>query len=91
MKVKSVFEIGGNAVQYAVALSQVEDVLRIAGIILSVIISILIIIDKIISWYKKAKADGKITEEEIKEGVEIIQEGAQEIKDHIEGKGDDKE
>lgn len=91
MKVKSVFEIGGNAVQYAVALSQVEDVLRIAGIILSVIISILIIIDKIISWYKKAKADGKITEEEIKEGVEIIQEGAQEIKDHIEGKDNDKE
>ena len=91
MKVKSVFEIGGNAVQYAVALSQVEDVLRIAGIILSVIISILIIIDKIISWYKKAKADGKITEEEIKEGVEIFQEGAQEIKDHIEGKDNDKE
>ena len=86
MKVKSVFEIGGNAVQYAVALSQVEDVLRIAGIILSVIISILIIIDKVITWWKKVKADGKITEDEIKEGVEIIKKGSEDIKEHIDKK-----
>ena len=86
MKVKSVFEICGNGIQYAVALTQIEDILRIVGIVLSVIISVLIIIDKIMTWWKKAKADGKITEDEIKEGVGIIKEGAEDIKDHIEGK-----
>ena len=86
MKIKDFFQIVGNGLQYAISLAQVEDALRIAGIILSVIISILIIIDKIVSWWTKAKADGKITEDEIKEGVEIIKEGTKEIKDHIEDK-----
>ena len=86
MKIKDFFQIGANGLQYAISLAQVEDVLRIAGIILSVIISLLIIIDKVISWWKKAKADGKITEDEIKEGVEIIKDGAEDIKDHIEDK-----
>ena len=86
MKIKDFFQIGANGLQYAISLAQVEDVLRIAGIILSVIISLLIIIDKIVSWWKNAKADGKITEDEIKEGVEIIKDGTQDIKDHIEGK-----
>ena len=86
MKIKDFFQIIGNGLQYAISLAQVEDALRIAGIVLSVIISLLIIIDKIITWWKNAKADGKITEDEIKEGVEIIKDGTQEIKDHIEGK-----
>ena len=86
MKIKDFFQIIGNGLQYAISLAQVEDALRIAGIVLSVIISILIIVDKIITWWKNAKADGKITEDEIKEGVEIIKEGTQDIKDHIEGK-----
>lgn len=86
MKIKDFFQIIGNGLQYAISFSQVEDVLRIAGIVLSVIISILIIVDKIITWWKNAKADGKITEDEIKEGVEIIKDGTQDIKDHIEGK-----
>ena len=86
MKIKDFFQIIGNGLQYAISLAQVEDMMRIAGLVLSVTISILIIIDKIVTWYKNAKADGKITEDEIKEGVEIIKDGTQEIKDHIEGK-----
>ena len=86
MKVKDIFEIGGNGLQYLISFAQVEDVLRLVGIALSVTISILIIIDKMISWWKKAKADGKITEDEIKEGVEIIKEGSEDIKGHIEKK-----
>lgn len=86
MKVKDFLEIGGNGLQYMISFAQVEDILRLVGIVLSVFISILIIIDKMINWWKKAKADGKITEDEIKEGVEIIKDGSQEIKDHIEKK-----
>ena len=86
MKIKDFFQIIGNGLQYAISLAQVEDMMRIAGLVLSVTISILIIIDKVVTWYKNAKADGKITEDEIKEGVEIIKDGTKEIKDHIDGK-----
>ena len=86
MKIKDIFEIGGNGLQYLISFAQVENVLRMVGLALSVTISILIIIDKMISWWKKAKADGKITEDEIKEGIEIVKEGSEDIKDHIEKK-----
>lgn len=86
MKIKDFFQIAGNGLQYLISLAQVEDVLRIAGIILSVIISLLIIIDKIVSWWHKSKADGVITEEEIHEGIEIVKKGTEEIKEHIEDK-----
>ena len=83
MKIKDFFQIGGNGLQYLISLTQVEEWARIVGLVLSVIISILIIVDKIHTWWKKAKADGKITEDEIEEGVKIIEDGAKEIKDHI--------
>lgn len=84
MKTKDFFQIGANGIQYLISIAQVEDVLRITGIVLSVIISVLIIIDKIVSWVKRAKADGVITEDEIHEGINIVKEGTQEIKEHIE-------
>lgn len=86
MKTKDFLQIGGNGLQYLISIAQVEDVLRIVGIVLSVIISLLIIIDKIVGWRKKAKADGKITEDEVQEAVQIVKEGLEEIKGHIKGK-----
>lgn len=91
MNLKSAAEVGGNGLQYLISFAQIEEWLRIFGIILSVIISILIIIDKVINWYKKAKADGKITEDEVKEGIGIIKEGAEDIKRHIDNKDNGKQ
>lgn len=39
-------------------------------------------------WWKRAKQDGKITEEEFKEGADIIKNGTNEIKHHLEDKND---
>lgn len=83
MKVKDIFQIVGNGFQYLISFAQVEDIARIIGLILSIVISVLIIVDKVVTWWKKSKADGVITEDEIKEGVNIIKDGTQEIKDHI--------
>ena len=83
MKIKDFFQIIGNGFQYLVSFAQVEDIARIVGLVLSIIISVLILVDKIITWWKKAKEDGKITEDEIQEGVNIIKDGTEEIKDHI--------
>lgn len=64
--------------------TQTETILRIANLILAIVISLLVLISRIIDWWKKAKADGKIDVDEVKEGVEIVKDGAKEIKEHIE-------
>ena len=84
MNVKNAFQVGGNGLQYLISVTQIEEWARIFGLVLSIVISILIIVDKCITWYKKAKADGKIDEDEIKEVVDIVKEGVEDIKDHIE-------
>lgn len=85
MKLKDFFQIGGNGIMYILTATQTKEVFEIVSLILSIVISILIIVSKIVDWYKRAKADGKIDEDEIKEGVDIIVDGTKEIKDHIEG------
>ncbi len=64
--------------------TQTETVLRIANLVLAIIISLLVLVSRIIDWYKKATADGKITKDEVKELIDIGKDGAKEIKDHIE-------
>lgn len=85
---KSLFSLLGNAVSVVgVALTPQElenaehitaIICMIVGLLITIVCSIVI---PLIKWWKKAKADGKITEDEIKEGVEIIENGINELKD----------
>ncbi|MBO7731674.1 MAG: hypothetical protein J6S67_03960 [Methanobrevibacter sp.] len=89
--VQHLLEDIGNGLMYLCSWAQVEQVLRIASFVLSIIISILIIVSRILTWWKEAKKDGKITKDEIKEGVTIITEGVEEVKHQIDShtkKGD---
>ena len=61
----------------------VSIVCAITGIAITVITCILI---PFIKWLKKAKADGKITKEELEEGKEIISNGVEEVKDALDKK-----
>lgn len=90
MKIKDLATIAGNGLQYLITWSQVEDIARITGLVLSIMISVLIIIDKVITWWKKAKADGKITKDEIDELGHIMSEGVNDIKEHLESSKDSK-
>ena len=83
MNLRNLLEDVGTGGLWFLTATQVEHILRIANLILAIIISLLVLTSRIIDWYKKAKADGKITADEAKEGVEIIKEGAKEIKNHI--------
>lgn len=61
--------------------SQTQQTFQIISLILTCIATSFSIISRLAVWYKNAKADGKITKEEVKEAEKII-------KDEIKQKGD---
>ena len=65
---------------------QTNEILQAISIVLTIIGSIITIAMALTNWWKNAKKDGKITKEEINEGVGIIVDGANEIKDKIKNK-----
>lgn len=74
-----------SAVMFASASwGELNVVLSSIASILAIMISILTLIGLLVKWFKNATADGKITTDEIKEGVEILTNGVSEIKDEIE-------
>lgn len=71
---------------------QTQEVLEIISMIITIIgATISFIVVPIISWWKHAKADGKITTTEMKEGIDIIQEGIEDIKQMTEGEQNEKD
>ena len=65
----------GTATQTNEILQTISLIVTIVGAIISMIIV------PIISWWQKAKKDGKITTEEIHEGIDIISDGVEKLKD----------
>ena len=66
---------------------QTQEVLQIISLcitILGAIISMIIL--PLLTWYKNAKKDGKITEDEIKEGAETLKEGIEGVKQTLDDK-----
>lgn len=72
----------GAGIAYGIA--NFHEILGIIVLIASLVSTVLLTTLKVIDWYKKAKADGKITADEIKEGVEIVKEGVDNIKENAE-------
>lgn len=64
--------------------TQTNEVLQTISLIITIIGAFIsMILVPILSWYIKAKKDGKITAEEIKEGAETTKEGLDKFKDEI--------
>lgn len=72
-----------NGLQYLAVAVQPNETLQYIQLGLSIITSAVIITFKLWRWWKDATADGKITADEIKEGAQIVEEGAEEINDEI--------
>ena len=69
---------------------QTNDVLQTISLVITIIGGIItFIVVPLVNWYSKAKQDGKIDKEELKDGVNIIIDGSQEIKDAIDEKRKD--
>ena len=72
----------GTVIQTNEMLQTVSLVITIVGGVISLIII------PILNWWRKAKKDGKITSDEIEEGVDTIVGGVNELNDHIQDKED---
>lgn len=90
---KSIFSALGNMISIlGVALTpqELENIEHITAII-CMIVGLLItitcsIVIPFIKWWRKAKEDGKIDEDEIKEGLDILEEGSDKIKNLLDDK-----
>ena len=65
----------GTALQTNELLQTISLIITIIGAIISMIVL------PLINWYNKAKQDNQITHEEIKEAVEIVQNGVEKIEE----------
>jgi len=65
---------------------QTDEVLQIIQLVLTIIATLVVMFFNIWKWYKSAKADGKITADEIKAGLDIVSNAVDDIKDDIDNK-----
>lgn len=65
---------------------QTNDLLQMISLCLTIIGTILTIVMALVNWFRKAKKDGKIDEKELEEGISIIKDGVDEVKDALDNK-----
>ena len=81
--------LGINATSITDTESIVSIVCTIIGLIITIITCLII---PAVKWYRKSKADGKISSKELEEGIETLKDGLNTIKDELEQlKGDENE
>lgn len=70
-----------DGIALALAGIQVEEVFKWVQLSVGLLATILSVAFTLWQWWKRAKKDGKITEEEINEGIDILHNGIDELKD----------
>ena len=72
--------------------TQTQEILQIVSLIITILGGIIsFIVIPILNWYRKAKEDGKITIDEIKEGAETLEDGINKLDKEIKEKEGDKD
>ena len=69
---------------------QTNELLQTISLVLTIVGTCITIAMALINWWKKAKEDGKIDKDEIKDVVDIIKDGAESIQDTLKDKEDKK-
>lgn len=62
---------------------QLNQIMQIIQLVLGIVATIISIMFSIWLWWKRASKDGKITEEEIKEGQDILNNGVKDLNDKL--------
>lgn len=81
--VGTVLSVVGTATQTNEILQTISLVITILGALFTYIIVPLIV------WYKKSNEDGKITKNEVEDGIEIVKDGSKKVKEKINSKKED--
>lgn len=77
----------GTALSAIGTLMQTNDVLETISLCITILGGIItFVIVPLYNWYKKSKSDGKITADEIKDGLDELADGLDKVKDDIDGK-----
>lgn len=79
MQSKDIGAIIGNGIGYVFAAIQTNEVLQIIQFVISSLLTIVILLYKVWKWLREAKKDGKITNEEIDELGDILDEAKKDI------------
>ena len=87
MKPNEIISYVFNGAVYLIAIAQTNEIFQIVELIFAIITSVLLLLYRLWKWYNEAKKDGKITRDELKEGIDIIVDGVEDIKK----KGDKKD
>ena len=70
----------GTTVSAIGTVTQTNDILQTVSLVITIIGAVIsMIIVPLLSWYKKANEDGKITVEEAKEGIDTLKEGVKQV------------
>lgn len=70
---------------------QTNEILETISLVITIIGGVItFIVVPILNWYRHAKKDGKIDNDELKDGVGIIIEGSEKLKDEIDNKKEGK-
>ena len=78
---------GANGFTYVLAFLQTNEVFQYIELILGIITSVVLIAYRLWVWYNDAKEDGKITKDEVKDGLNILIEGKKDVENKLK-KGD---
>lgn len=81
----------GTALSIIGTTMQTNEILETISLVITIIGgAITFIVVPILNWYRHAKKDGKIDAGEIKEGLDIIVDGSEKLKDEIDRKKEGK-
>lgn len=66
---------------------QTNEILQTISLVITIIGGLItFIVVPLLNWYKNAKKDGKIDADELKDGINIVVDGSEKVKDTIDDK-----
>lgn len=77
--------LSGVGLTIGIDLASSKEILGLILVILNIIVLVVSMVLKIITWFKKAKEDGQITKDELEELQGIVDETSKQIDDHRKG------
>ena len=80
----------GSGISAVLTIVQTNEVFQIISLVLTILTTLLTFIFTIYKWIKMSKEDGKIDENEIKQGIEIVEDFKESL-DKISEEFNDKE